>query len=310
MVINSVQYTDTQQTGGATTEVGEPVPLTACTTGQSAATHSVWYKYTPSATGLANFTTTGESIDGVLQVVTGTSLGALSPVLNGCDDEFPGVPENVTVSVSAGTTYYIMVSDWAGLGGTSVLNLVSGPSPLLGFDESTPVAPVVIAAGGTAHFTITITPQAGGFPGTITFSTLGVPGASTAVFTPPSVTPNGNTVTTDLAITTTVRTGVIPPDYLPPELPSPFVMFVLVGVMMTLAFALLRMTGRRRAPVFLLVSAVMIIAAALFIGCSKGSSGGGGGGGQTGTAAGTYTITVTGTAGTQSKSTVVTLTVQ
>ncbi len=308
IIINSVQFTDTEQTGGATTEIGEPVPATSCTTGQSAATHSVWYKYTPSATGLANFTTTGEGIDGVLQVVTGNSLGAFTAVPNGCDDEFVGVPENVTVSVTAGTTYYIMVSDWAGLGGTSVLNLVSGPSPLLGFDESAPAAPVIITAGATAHFTITITPQAGGFPGAITFSTLGVPGASTAVFTPPSVTPNGNTVTTDLAITTTVRALLAPPGQLPPALPSPLIMFVLAGAMMTLALALLQMAGRRRAPAFMLAGAVMILAAGFFTGCSKGSSGGGGG--QTGTPAGTYTITVTGTSGTQSKTATITLTVQ
>jgi photosystem II stability/assembly factor-like uncharacterized protein len=309
LIVNTVPYTDTQQTGGATTEVGEPVPAPACTTGEAAATHSVWYKYTPSINGLANFTTTGESIDGVLQVVTGTGLGALTPVLNGCDDEFAGVPENITVAVSAGTTYYIMVSDWAGLGGTSVLNMVGGPSPLQGFDVSGPTAPVVVAAGGTAHFTITITPQAGGFFGAVTFSATGLPGFSSASFSPPSVTPGASPATTDMAITTTVRSGFVPTSPPPQLLPSPNVMLALLAAMMTLALVTMR-SSRRRSPALLLVGAVMILATGLFAGCSKGSSGGGGGGGATGTPVGTYPITVTATSGSQSKTAVVTLTVQ
>jgi trimeric autotransporter adhesin len=48
------------------------------------------------------------------------------------------------------------------------------------------------------------------------------------------------------------------------------------------------------------------------IGCGGGggNKGGGGGGGNSGTTAGTYTVTVTGTSGTITKTTAVTLTVQ
>jgi photosystem II stability/assembly factor-like uncharacterized protein len=308
LVINSVPYTDTQQSGGATTEVGEPVPPVACTTGQAAASHSVWYKYTPSVNGLAQFSTTGESFDGILQVVTGNALGGFTPVANGCDDQLPGTPENVTVAVTLGTTYYIMVSDWAGAGGTSVLNLVGGPSPLLNYDVSAPAAPVSVLAGGTGHFTITITPQAGGFPGVVSFSALGLPGASATSFSPPTVTPNGNTVTTDMAITTTVRSGLPPIGQQPGPFPTPIVVLIL-GIAMTLALTMMRMNGRRRKPALLLATVTMILAVGLFAGsgCSKGSTGGGG---PTGTPAGTYTINVTATSGTTNKTAVVTLTVQ
>ncbi len=158
--ITSVPFTNSQITTSATTEAGEPIPSAACTTGGSASTHSIWYKYTPSVSGNANFTTVGESFDGVLQVVTGT-LGAFAPVLNGCNDANVGAPENVTVAVTGGTTYFIMVSDWAGIGGTSVLNLVSGPAPA---SAGTPDMTVVGSHAGSftegqtgAFYTISVT---------------------------------------------------------------------------------------------------------------------------------------------------------
>ena len=72
-----------------------------------------------------------------------------------------GTPENVTVAVTAGTTYFIMVSDWAGSGGAAVLNLASGPAPTGG---GTPDMTVVGSHTGNftegqtgAFYTITVT---------------------------------------------------------------------------------------------------------------------------------------------------------
>ena len=130
ITVNAVAFADTRTTTGATTEVGEPVP--ACTSQQAASAHSVWYKYTPGSSGTAVFTTNGSSTDSIIQVVTG-SLGGFAAVTGGCADlGAQGVGETVTFSATSGTAYFIMVSDWNGIGGTSVLNFTSGPAPLSG----------------------------------------------------------------------------------------------------------------------------------------------------------------------------------
>jgi len=141
VTVSTVGFADTRTTTGATTEFGEPLP--ACTSAQAASTHSVWYRYTPGSSGTAIFNTTGSGIDSIIQVVTGGlgGLGGFSAVTGGCSDQFgQGAGETVTFSVTSGTTYFIMVSDWDGIGGTSVLNFMSGPAP---------------TGGGTPDMTIT-----------------------------------------------------------------------------------------------------------------------------------------------------------
>ena len=129
ITVNTVGFGDTRTTTGATGEVGEPLP--ACTSQQAASTHSVWYRYTPGSSGTAVFNTNGSSTDSIIQTVTG-SLGGFAAVTGGCSDTGgQGVGETVTFSVTSGTNYFIMVSDWNGVGGTSVLNFTSGPAPAI-----------------------------------------------------------------------------------------------------------------------------------------------------------------------------------
>ena len=134
ITVSTVGFGDTKATTGATTEVGEPIPAPApvCTSQEAVSTHSVWYRYTPGSSGTAVFNTIGSSTDSIIQVVTG-SLGSFAAVTGGCaDNGAQGVGETVTFSVTSGTTYFIMVSDWNGIGGTSVLNFASGPAPTVG----------------------------------------------------------------------------------------------------------------------------------------------------------------------------------
>ena len=154
--LNAVPFTDTQNTLSATTEAGEPVPAISCTSGQSPNTRSIWYKYVPSANGNANFTTNGSSTDTIIQVVTG-SLNNFVAVPSGCADLNPaGVGETVTVTVASGTTYFIMISDFDGSGGTTVFNFVSGPAPQGNpVPTLTSLVPSSATAGGPG-FTLTV----------------------------------------------------------------------------------------------------------------------------------------------------------
>ena len=60
---------------GATAEAGEPFHA-----GRTGARTSVWWRYTPTASGSITITTAGSSFDTVLAVYTGSSVGALSSV--------------------------------------------------------------------------------------------------------------------------------------------------------------------------------------------------------------------------------------
>jgi len=83
---------------------------------------SAWYRFTSPVTGNVNFNTAGSSFDTVLQVHTGTppSLTAI-----GCNDDVPGLlTSSVTLPVTAGTTYWVMVVSFANsAGGNLVMNI-------------------------------------------------------------------------------------------------------------------------------------------------------------------------------------------
>jgi uncharacterized repeat protein (TIGR01451 family) len=169
------------------------------------------------------------------------------------------------------------------------------------FTETAPTAPVTVTAGQTANYTITVTPGPGGFSSAITFSATGLPAASTATFTPPSVTPGGAAATTTLAISTTLRGGVPPLNNPKPWTPPQFVLWSFALATILAGLILFGRTGRQRRFAPAMVMGVVLFTVIAITGCSST---------PTGTPAGTSTITVTATSGALVHSTTVTLTVQ
>jgi uncharacterized repeat protein (TIGR01451 family) len=163
-----------------------------------------------------------------------------------------------------------------------------------------------ITAGQTATFTISAAPATGGFPNAITFSASGVPSASSASFTPPSVTPGSAAATTTLSISTTAR-GVLPPSNpRAPRIPPQFALwsFALATILLGLIFFGRNNRQRRFAPaVFITLTLLLAIGIS---GCGSNSTPPP----PTGTPAGTSTITVTAQSGSLIHTTTVTLTVQ
>ena len=92
----------------ATLEAGEP--------GINGATNTVWFKWTCAADGFFTINTLGSTellggeFDSMVGVYTGTSVGALTALPGTPQDT--GVPETMTVAVTAGTTYHIQVAGW------------------------------------------------------------------------------------------------------------------------------------------------------------------------------------------------------
>ncbi len=101
-------------TVGATLQAGEPqhagVPVG----------HSVWYSYTPTASGTLTLDTcTNTSFDSIIAIYTGTTVNALTPV--GANDDNCGIQSTVTVAVTNGSTYRVAIAGVATDNGTFTL---------------------------------------------------------------------------------------------------------------------------------------------------------------------------------------------
>ena len=109
-------------TSAATSETGEPSHA-----GVTAST-SVWFKWTPSASGNVRVRTCWSDVDTVLAVYTGTGVGALTPVASNDDGgSCDTTDSSVEFNAVAGTTYRIAV-DSKGDQGYFELDLTGRPA--------------------------------------------------------------------------------------------------------------------------------------------------------------------------------------
>jgi FG-GAP-like repeat len=171
-----------------------------------------------------------------------------------------------------------------------------------------------VTAGSSATATIALTPS-GGFDQSVSLSCSGLPTGATCTFTPAAVTVNGSAATSSLTIATTGSTAM---NFVPGGV-------VLLGICAPIA---VRRRHKRRRKLMPSASSramhvrwsrwravacllVVLLGALALYGCGGGGSGGSAGGGSgtggtgtggtggtsTATPAGTYAITITGTAG-------------
>ena len=106
-----------QQTGAttasATVEAGEPTPSCG-TIGKT-----VWFRYTPAASGTLIADTIGSGFDTLLAVYRGSTLGGLTQV--GCNDDIDNAASNLAskaqFAVTGGQTYYVQVGGFKGQSG-------------------------------------------------------------------------------------------------------------------------------------------------------------------------------------------------
>jgi hypothetical protein len=98
----------------ATIQTGES-PVTNACDGRMLAQglHTVWYRFTPAATGLVSFDTVGSNYDTYIAVWTGTALSNLT--YYACDDDnLSSLQSQLLTTFNAGTTYYVQVAAYAG----------------------------------------------------------------------------------------------------------------------------------------------------------------------------------------------------
>jgi len=250
---------------------------------------------------------------GTVTITSGSYASAATALLNG----------NATVSIPANSLALgsdTLTANYSGDGyydsgsGTAALAVTTPPS----FTLSGPA--VTIAPGATTgnSSTITVTPE-GGFTGNValtaavTSSPSGAQYAPTLSFgtTTPVVVNGVAAATATLTISTTAATTSAA--VIPRRPGNPWYAAGSAALAFLLFFGSLRKRSGWRTLTGMLVLLAMLTGGVLACGSGGSNSGGGGGGGGSGiagTTAGSYTVTVTGTAGAITSSGTVTLTVQ
>ncbi|OGW35094.1 MAG: hypothetical protein A2X58_09790, partial [Nitrospirae bacterium GWC2_56_14] len=118
--ITGATYTDTVDPTTATATGDDPM----VTCGNGSRNGSVWYKYTATQDGALAIDTTGSNYDTILSAYTG-NCGTLASL--DCNDDTNGTQSSLSVPMSAGTTYYFMVSAYGTAGTVLQVNVtVSG----------------------------------------------------------------------------------------------------------------------------------------------------------------------------------------
>jgi hypothetical protein len=214
---------------------------------------------------------------------------------------------NVTFTPTAAgsRTGLLTITDNAA-GSPQVVNLGGGGADFLVSVSPTSTS---VFAGGAASYTITVTPSFG-FNSKVNLGCVGAPRNATCSISPSSVTPDGtNPITATVTVATTARTLVPPrsgPNMNLPRLMTHFRPTWFMWFLLLLALVTSQAMARRRGVLLrlALVMGLMLLWAAC------------GGGSQVnlgnGTPAGSYQLTLSGTAGTPaiSHSTTVVLSVQ
>ena len=305
--ITSATFTGIVDSFDATTESTDPTP--SCATGSgNPRGKTVWWKFTASSAGSASVDTIGSAYDTLLAVHSGAP-GALTQV--GCNNDITAgtnLASRVTFNTVAGTTYFFEVSVWdislaaqspdLENGGKTVLNFFG---PLAGGLSATPTTATITAGGSQTYMVNVITPP---FTGQVALTLSGCPTNSTCTFAANSVTAGGSTA---LNVTTTAR-SFAPPHIDFPLLPVAPTKRIAVFLLFAICLATAFVARKRRGALGGVLSATLL-ASLIAASCGGGSSAVNTTTTNTGTPAGSYTLTITGNANTVTATTSVTLTV-
>ena len=267
--------------------------------------------------GLLSPTTANAGSAAFTLTLTGTNF------LAGTVVEWNGVALTTTIVSATQVTALVPAGDLT-TGGAILVTVFNplpggGTSPALtltiaDFAVSSSTPTETVAAGHPAAFAISTATVGGTLTNPVTFTVTGLPPGAAAKFNPTSVTPGTSTMMT---VTTTARNGSSLPQnpfdqhdpLFPPSIPAWPAAANLSTLLATLlagfGFAKLRhRLPRTVAPVAALFI-TLIVAVTFIAGCGTTSRPA-----STGTPAGNYVLTVTGTSGTDVRSTTVTMVVQ
>jgi hypothetical protein len=284
-VYNSSSSGSTTIVVAAATNVNTATALTASATSITAGASVNFTATVTAASGSAIPTGTVTFLNGSTTLGTGTLNSTGVATLTGVTSLAVGT-QSITASYGGGPGFNSSVS--------SAVSVTVTAAATPDFSVALSPATATLASGSSATSTVTITPT-GGFTSAVTLSCSGLPSNSTCSFSAGSVTPSGSAATSTL----TIKTGVSTTAQL-----ERFggVSFAGVGL-----FGLIGLGLRRKKFAVRLVCLLFAMAGAAMVLSGCGSSHHAAG---ITTPSGTYTVSVTGTAGTTTHSSSFTLTVQ
>lgn len=257
---------------------------------------------------------------GPAQTVSGTSSSGARVSLNGGTSSDPngcpltynwtgtcgnasGVNSTVTCPFGTNSQTLTVTNNGVTLSQPSSVQII-----VTNFAMSASPSSASVSRGQSATYTVTIKPKFGSFTNAVSLACSNLPSLSPCSFSPSSVTPGAGGATSALTISTTAPSA----SFREPIGQPPFQgLWIGLMALSLIVFAGLRRFARTRSMALYVSAGLLGFSFALVAGCG-GGGGGGGGGGPTnpGTPAGTYSITVTGTAGSLQNSAPLALTVQ
>ena len=189
------------------------------------------------------------------------------------------------------------------VGKPSIVNHISNAVDFPAF-ISLDVAPesMAIKQGQSGSFTVTVTPDAAGFTQPVSFSCSGLPANSRCSFSPATVTPGASTAGTTMTIFTTGTAAGTRPGQ------APLSAFWISGIgLLGAVFVRSGNSRRRRYSALALLGLTLL---AMQMGCGSTGSKSSANSPQLSAATGTFSVMITGTAGSLQRSTAATVVVQ
>jgi len=292
--------------------------LTAVYSGNTAFANSTSSVLTETITTLTSTATTlvaapspastGESVTltaTVSPTPTGSSLGTVSfyngaTLLGSGTLNSSGVATLATTGLSAGsdtlTAVYSGNSIFAASTSAALSEMVN-----TAYTVTAPPAPLSVAQGGSVQVNVTVPPVGGAFNNPVTMSATGLPPGATASFNPLTVTPGTAGAPTVMTIQLAPLAAAVLPEVDPPYRLWPLPSFALALALCGFGSRRRRVPARLRRTLLLAPLALSLLAV---FGC------GGGWRGPSTTPPGSFVVTITGTSGTLTASTTVTVVVQ
>jgi FG-GAP-like repeat len=277
-----------------------------------------------SATSSVTVTTSNGFSANVALACLGLPAGSsclFSPATSGASSVTSTLTISVGSTTASGTYYVSVVGTGGGLTRSRLLTLIVSPGTP-DFVLSTPsAATATVTAGTPATYSLSIG-GSGGFSGNVALSCSGAPMGAVCTISPSSVMVSGGSpATATVTVTTTARSEVVMPvaergdRWTPRIYGSPRFEIISIVLLLSLGlFEILESKRRRLTWLPIAAGALLFFAGLAISGCGGGNMSTPSGGNATGTPAGSYNITVTGTTGSGSNAvthtTQVTLVVQ